>query len=351
MGSMRSPSPTKQASTGAVWAALAAVYVIWGSTYIAIRVYVETLPPLLVASVRFLIAGGLLYAWAIRRGDREGDRPTPRHWRSAAIIGSALLLGGNGAVVLAEQTVPSGISALLIATVPLSMVAIAGLVLRERIDWREWLGIAVGLAGIMLLVEPWNGFAFDPLGVGLLLFASISWASGSLYARFAPLPSRPLVGTAMQMLAGGVALGIGGIAAGELGDVDLARASLASVMSVVYLIVFGSLVGFTAYAWLIRVTRTSLVATYAYVNPIVAVLLGWAMLGEHVGLRTLIAGAVIVVAVALIVSVRSEKPSPKDEVSGEPAGGAPPDVDGDERARGNRQSPARRTISVSNSGK
>jgi drug/metabolite transporter (DMT)-like permease len=324
--SVRSPTPAKAASGGAIWAALVALYIVWGSTYLAIRVAVETMPPLLMASVRFLIAGGLLYAWAIRRGDRAGDRPTARQWRSAAIIGAALLLGGNGAVVLAEQTVPSGISALIIATVPLSMVAMAGLVLRERVDRREWLGIGVGLAGIVLLVEPWEGFAFDPLGVGLLLVASITWAAGSLYARFAPLPSRPLVGAAMQMLAGGVALGLAGLVAGELGDVRLAEVSLASLLGFVYLILFGSLVGFTAYAWLIRVARTSLVSTYAYVNPIVAVLLGWAILAEPVTPLTLIAGAVIVVAVALIVSVRAAK----QEVEGEPASGAPPEPLADE---------------------
>ena len=344
---MRSPTPEKAASRGAIWAALGAVYVIWGSTYLAIRVAVETLPPLLMASVRFLIAGGLLYAWAIRRGDREGDRPTRRHWRSAAIIGTALLLGGNGAVVLAEQTVPSGIASLLVATVPLSMVAIAGLVLRERMDWREWLGIAVGFAGIVLLVQPWDGFAFDPLGVGLLIFASVSWAGGSLYARFAPLPSRSLVGTAMEMLAGGVALGIAGIVAGELGDIDLGGVSFASLMGLLYLVVFGSLVGFTAYAWLLRVARTSLVSTYAYVNPIVAVFLGWLFLAEEITAATFLAGAVIVVAVALIVSVRSRK---QDEVEGEPAAGPPAEAE-EELAAGNGQPPARRTISVSKSGK
>jgi len=323
---MRSPTPVKEASGGAIWAALVAVYIVWGSTYLAIAVAVETMPPLLMASVRFLIAGGLLYAWAIRRGDRAGDRPTLRQWRAAAIIGVALLLGGNGAVVLAEQTVPSGIAALLVATVPLWLVILARVVLRERVTGRETLGIGIGFVGIALLVEPWKGFAFDPLGVFLMLFASVSWAAGSLYARNAPLPSRPLVGTAMEMLTGGVALGIAGLASGELGDLRLAEVSFASIMGLLFLIVFGSLVGFTAYAWLLRVARTSLVSTYAYVNPIVAVLLGWAILDEQVTPLTLIAGAVIVVAVALIVSVRTRK----QEVQGEPAGGAPPEAVEDE---------------------
>ena len=326
---MRSPTPVKEASGGAIWAALVAVYIVWGSTYLAIRVAVETMPPLLMASVRFLIAGGLLYVWAIRRGDRAGDRPTLRQWRSAAIIGAALLLGGNGAVVLAEQTVPSGIAALLVATTPLWMVVLARVVLRERVTWRETLGIGIGFAGIALLVQPWEGFAFDPVGVFLMLFASVTWAAGSLYARTAPLPVRPLVGTAMEMIAGGIALGLAGLVAGELGDLRLADISFASTMGFVYLIVFGSLVGFTAYAWLLRVARTSLVSTYAYVNPIVAVLLGWAILAEPVTPLTLIAGAVIVVAVALIVSVRTRK----QEVEGEPGGGAPPEPQADEQER------------------
>jgi drug/metabolite transporter (DMT)-like permease len=318
-GSVRTgPAP---ASTGAIWAALAAIYVVWGSTYLAIRVAVETLPPLLMASVRFLIAGGVLYLWAIRRGDRGGDRPTFPQWRAAAIIGTALLLGGNGGVVLAEQSVPSGIAALLVATVPLWMVVLARVVLGERVTWRESLGIAVGFGGILLLVNPTTGGSFDPLGVGLLLFASLSWAAGSLYARRAPMPSRSLVGTAMQMIAGGVALGIAGIAAGEIADVNPAGASTASLLGLGYLIVFGSLVGFTAYAWLLRVTRTSLVSTYAYVNPVVAVLLGWGFLGEPLSIRTLVAGGVIVIGVALIVTVRARRPA--EPPAGEPSGELP----------------------------
>ncbi|MGH2723389.1 MAG: drug/metabolite exporter YedA [Actinomycetota bacterium] len=321
-GNGSAPDRQRAARPAAIWGALAAVYVVWGSTYLAIRVAVETLPPLLMASVRFLIAGGILYAWAISRGERGGDRPTASQWRAAAIIGTPLLLGGNGAVVLAEQTVPSGIAALLVATVPLWMVVLARVVLGERVTWRESLGIAVGFGGIVLLVSPTTGGGFDPLGVGLLLFASLSWAAGSLYARRAPMPSRPLVGTAMQMLAGGAALGIAGIAAGEVADVDLARASMASLLGLGYLIVFGSLVGFTAYVWLLRVTRTSLVSTYAYVNPVVAVLLGWAVVSEPLTIRTLVAGGVIVIGVALIVSVRARRPAerPAGEPSGEPPG-------------------------------
>jgi drug/metabolite transporter (DMT)-like permease len=300
------PRQSRAATPGAVWSALAAVYVVWGSTYLAIRVAVETLPPLLMASVRFLIAGAVLYAWAARGSSRE-ERPTAAQWRAAAIIGTALLLGGNGGVVLAEQTVPSGIAALLIATVPLWMVLVARLTLGERVGWRESLGIGVGFGGIVLLVDPFTGGGFDPVGVALLLFASLSWSAGSLYARRAPLPARPLLGTAMQMLAGGVALGVAGLIAGEAADFRPASVSLESLLGLGFLIVFGSLVGYTAYAWLLRATRTSLVATYAYVNPVVAVLLGWAILAEPLTLRTLVAGAVIVVGVALIVTAQARR--------------------------------------------
>lgn len=302
------------APTWGIWSALWAVYIVWGSTYLAIRVVIDTVPPFLSAGFRFLVAGSLLYLWSIRRGDRLGDRPTRRQWRSAAIIGSALLLGGNGMVVWAELTVPTGIAALLIGTVPLWIALIGGLVLRERTTWREILGIVIGFVGVALLVGPVGGTGFDPWGVAALLVASISWAGGSLYARRAPLPRRPLVGAAMQMIAGGAALTVVGVAAGELGRLDPGAISLASWVAIAYLVVFGSLVGFVAYAWLLRVARTSLVATYAYVNPVIAVLLGWAILEEAVTIRTLLAGVVIVGAVALIVSSRTVEDEEDAEV-------------------------------------
>jgi drug/metabolite transporter (DMT)-like permease len=296
---------TATASSAAIWVALAAVYVGWGGTYLAIRVAIETLPPLLMASVRFLVAGSLLYLWAIRRGDREGDRPTGRQWRAATVIGVALLLGGNGLVVLAEQRVASGIAALLVATVPLWMVLLATVALRERVRLLEWLGVLVGFGGLALLAWPTEAQTLDLLGIGMVVIASVSWASGSLYARRAPMPSRPLVGVAMEMLAGGLALGIAGILRGELGDVHPERFSFESLVGLLYLIVVGSWVAFSAYVWLLRVARTSLVSTYAYVNPIVAVVLGWLILSEPISVRTLVAGLVILVGVALIVTARS----------------------------------------------
>jgi drug/metabolite transporter (DMT)-like permease len=314
----------RNARPAAVWAALGAVYVVWGSTYLAIRVTVRTIPPLLSASARFLIAGALLYAWAISRGERKTDRPRPIHWRSALIIGAAMLFGGNGLVSVAEQTVPSSLAALLIATVPLWMVVIRGLILRERVSWREAVGLLIGFGGIVLLVDPFGGGPTDLIGVGLLLLASLSWASGSLYARRAPLPDRPLVGTAMEMLAGGIVLAVVGIASGEVADLNLAGVTGESLLGLAYLIVFGSWVGFAAYVWLLRSARTSLVSTYAYVNPIVAVFLGWAILSEVITIRTLIAGGVIVAAVALIVSAQGREAAKEAATAGV---GVPADED------------------------
>jgi drug/metabolite transporter (DMT)-like permease len=305
----------RSASAAAIWAALGAVYVVWGSTYLAIRVAVRTIPPLLSASTRYLVAGILLYAWAVRRGGREGDRPRAIHWRSAAIIGTVMLFGGNGLVSLAEQTVPSSLAALLIASVPLWMVVIRLGILRERSRWAEIAGLVLGFGGIAMLVDPFGDGSADPVGVGLLLVAALCWGSGSLYARRASLPARPLVGTGMEMIVGGLVCLVVAAATGEFADLELARISIPSLLGVGYLIVFGSWVGFAAYVWLLRAARTSLVSTYAYVNPVVAVVLGWAILGEAISLQTLIAGGVVLAAVALIVSAE-----PKRE---EPAGDAP----------------------------
>jgi drug/metabolite transporter (DMT)-like permease len=301
---------SRDAGPGAIWAAFVAVCIVWGSTYLAIRVTVRTIPPLMSASLRFLIAGILLYAWGVRRGDRTGDRPRMIHWRSAAIIGAVMLFGGNGLVSLAEQTVPSSLAALLIASVPLWMVVIRLTVIRERSQWLEVAGLVLGFGGIVLLVDPFGGGTADPVGILLLLLAALSWASGSLYARRAPLPDRPLVGTGMEMIAGGLVCLVVSAATGEFADLDVARISAESLVGLAYLIVFGSWVGFAAYVWLLRVARTSFVSTYAYVNPVVAVFLGWAILGERITLRTLVAGAVVVAAVAVIVTAQSRRVEP-----------------------------------------
>lgn len=301
-----------------VWAALAVIYVVWGSTYLAIRVAIETIPPMISASLRFVAAGVILYAFAIRRGDREADRPGPAQWLSAAIVGTLLFLGGNGGVVWAEQRIPSGIAALLVATVPLWMALIGFTVLRERLPRIAVAGLFVGFAGTALLIRPSGEGGVDTLGALVVVGASLSWAIGSLYSRGAPLPKRPLVSASMQMLCGGVALGIVGIAGGELGRIELGNVSRSSALAFFYLIFFGSIAAFSCYAWLLRAAPTSVVSTYAYVNPVVAVALGWAFLDERVEPVTFVAGAIIVTAVAMIVTAgRAEEP-------GEVAAGVPP---------------------------
>jgi drug/metabolite transporter (DMT)-like permease len=291
------------ASTATIWTALSAVYVIWGTTYLAIRVSNETLPPLIAAGLRFLVAGAVLYAITIRRGDVAADRPGPAQWKAAAIVGIALVAGGNGLVVLSERTIPSGIAALIIALVPLWMALFDGVVLRHRIRWVTTFGLVLGFVGAALLIE---GTAFDqgaPLsGMLVAVVATLSWTSGSLYSRTAPLPRRPLVGAGMEMMIGGAVLLLAGALRGEIPLIRFDAFSTRSLVALAYLIAIGSWVGFTSYVWLLRNARTSLVSTYAYVNPVVAVFLGWLILDETITARTVIAGAVIVAAVAIIIS-------------------------------------------------
>jgi drug/metabolite transporter (DMT)-like permease len=299
---------------GKVVAAFAAVYLIWGSTYLAIRFAIETIPPHLMASARFLAAGAILYAWARLRG---APKPTFANWRAATIVGGLLLLGGNGAVVWAETRVPSGVTALLVATVPIWIALIEGLRSGGRRPAAAvMVGLVLGLGGLALLLAPGNlAGRVDPLGAGALILGSFSWAFGSLLSRTAKLPKSGFLAAAMEMIAGGVWLLLFGLATGQAGKLTLAALSAKSLVSLGYLILFGSLVGFTAYIWLLGATTASRVSTYAYVNPVVAVLLGWTFAGETMTLRTVLAAAIIVVAVALIIrygarSVRAEAPAP-----------------------------------------
>jgi drug/metabolite transporter (DMT)-like permease len=299
--------------------ALAVVYLVWGSTYLGIAVAIETLPPLLMTAVRFLTAGAILYVVASRAGERTADSPGRRQWAAAAVTGVPLFLVGNGGVVWAQQSVPSGIAALLIATVPLWIAVLDRVVYRRSLSAQALVGLTLGFGGLALLVEPSGSDRIDPVGAGVLAVAALGWALGSLLSRTATLPARPLVAAAMQMLAGGAALALVAVATGELSQIRLEEFSSRSLLAFVYLILFGSVLAFSAYAWLLRVARTSLVATYAYVNPVVAVALGWAVLGEAITGRTLLAGGIIVGAVALIVSAparrrahaRSTGPTPR----------------------------------------
>lgn len=286
---------------GRVIGAFAIVYVIWGSTYLFIRLALDTIPPLLMAGARFVVAGAILLAISSRAGGRERDPIGRRQWGAAAIVGALLLLGGNGGVVYGEQFVPSGTVALLVATVPLFIALFSALLLGQRLRRVAVAGIGVGLLGTAVLLRPGGGAA-DPAHMLLVLVAPLTWAVGSLYATRGPLPRRLLPATGMEMLCGGVLLLIAGLVTGELANLHLDRISLVSGLSLVYLVVFGSLIAFSAYVWLLSKVPTTAVATYAYVNPLVAVLLGWAFLGEQITGQTLLAAALIIVAVVLILS-------------------------------------------------
>lgn len=299
-----------------VIAAFAAVYVIWGSTYLAILWVIESLPPLLMASGRFLFAGALLYAWVRARGE---PRPSREQWRAASIGGALMLAGGNGAVVVAEQWVPSGLTALLVAAVPLWLVLLDMLFgSRARPSRRTQLGLLVGFAGVGLLGGApgiGDGGPRELFGALLVMAGSISWAGGSLYLRTAPAPKSPLLLVSMQMIGGGAVLGVMSLLAGEPADFDLAAVTVRSILSLLYLVVFGSLIAYTAYVWLLTVTTPARVGTYAYVNPVIALLLGWAFAGEQVGFRSAIAAAIIVGSVVVIVS-EAKRVSDPSEMAG-----------------------------------
>lgn len=281
-------------------AAFGAIYFIWGSTYLAIRVGIETLPPFLMAGLRFLVAGVVLYAWA---APRSRSRPTWTHWRETAILGALMMFGGNGIVTWAEQYVPSGIAAVLITTVPLWMVLLDALVFRGPRPTRlVWLGLLLGFSGVIVLIGPSRGTVggVHVVGAVALVLASLSWALGSLRSRRANLPASPFLAAAMEMIGGGCVLLVAASLAGEWGELDPGAVSLRSLGAFVYLVVFGSIVALSAYLWLLRVTTAAAVATYAFVNPIVAVLLGWAVANESLTPRSIVAAGLIVGAVGFI---------------------------------------------------
>jgi drug/metabolite transporter (DMT)-like permease len=290
-------------------AALGIVYVVWGSTYLAIAVADRTLPPLLMLAARFGLAGGLLYGWSLWRGDVAAARPGRREWTAAAVVGGLLLFVDTGGVAWAEQRVASGLTALLVATVPLFSALLDRTFFGIRLSLGALAGIATGLFGVALLVGP--SAHIDPVGAAVVLGAAFAWAAGSAYARVAPLPRPPFLSAAMQMLCAGALLAVAGAALGEVGRVHPTSISPGSAVAFGFLVVFGSIVAFTAYGWLLRSGAPSvLVTTYAYVNPAVAVLLGWALAGEAVGGRELAAGAVILASVGMLVLARH---APHDE--------------------------------------
>lgn len=292
-----------------IWIALLALYIVWGSTYLAIRFSVETIPPFLHAALRFLISGAILYIWRRAAGD---PAPTINNWKSTAIIGAALLLGGNGLVAWAEQSVPSGIAALMIATSPFWLTLFESLRAGgAKPTWQAILGLVVGFGGVFLLIGPAEitgaEESFDTFGIILLLFAPFFWSLGSIYAKNADMPKSTLLSTGMEMLTGAVALFAVSLFKGELNGFSFGLVSMRSWLGLAYLITFGSLVGFVSYGWLLHNAPVSLMSTYAYVNPVVAVLLGNLFADETLNGRILLAAAIIIGSVVLINSARQVK--------------------------------------------
>jgi drug/metabolite transporter (DMT)-like permease len=299
------------------------VYLVWGSTYLAIRVTVQTIPPFLSAGIRFIVAGALLAVYLAVRGRLDIARLTRQQVVACAIVGALLLLGGNGLITTAEQSVPAGFAALLVASMPLWVVLLR-VADGQRVSRTTIASVLVGFVGVAILVVPKAGGGLATLGGPLLLVvAAVSWAVGSFSSQRLPLPRDPLVSTSIQMFLGGVLLTVGGVIIGEAGRLDLASISSTSAVSLLYLIVFGSLIGFSSYTWLLHHAPVSTVTTYAYINPIVAVLLAWAILDEEITVAIVAGALVILASVALVVRQESlaRPPAPGPEV--ETASGGP----------------------------
>jgi len=292
-----------QASKAKLIAAYAAIYIIWGSTFLAIKYAIVTMPPFAMAATRFLMAGALLYVWARLRSDVV---TRPVHWVHAFIIGALMLCAGNGAVVWAEERMPSGLVALMVAIIPLWVVLI---------DWLRpggvrphravLIGVVVGLIGMALLIGPsaiGKSHQIDIAAALLLLLGSLSWSVATVFGKRAAVPGFPAMTSAMQLLGGGLCLVLVSVVAGEPAQIHPDRISAEGIVALAYLIVFGSVVAFSAYSWLLRVQPPARIATYAYVNPVVAMLLGWLIAGERLTVMTIAAAAVILGGVALITT-------------------------------------------------
>ena len=291
--------------------AFAALYIIWGSTYLGIRFAIETIPPFLMAGIRYFLAGVIMYA-VTRIGG--GERPSAADWKTSFIVGACLLLGGNGGVTISEQYISSGLAALIVATVPIYMVILGwAMNMTPRPRPLVWLGLAGGFLGVGILVGPALKFPAGEqhhpgIGMLILLCSSFIWSAGSLYSRTAKNAASPFVAAGQQMLCGGGLLIIAGMITGELPRFHPSAISLLSLGAFVYLVLIGAIVGFTAYIWLLRNCDPAKVATYAYVNPIVAVLLGAAFAGETLSARAAIAAGLIIGSVALVITAQQIKP-------------------------------------------
>jgi drug/metabolite transporter (DMT)-like permease len=292
-----------------------AVCLIWGSTYLAVKMAIETMPALVMGGVRFIIAGLLMFSWLRWRGVAV---PTRKEWISCAAIGALLIMGGNAGTMLGVKYIPSGVAALVATSLPMWMVLLDWLrPAGKRPAGGVFLGLGLGFAGIILLVQPWKAFLhpdsalhsahpiINPIGVMLVTGGVIAWALGSLYSRHATVPASPLMSTAAQLLTGGVLMLFIGLAAGEGMTIEIARISLKSLVSLLYLIIFGSIIAFSAYAWLLKNASPAMASSYTYINPLIAVLLGWLIGGEPVTATMLLAGVIILVAVGIIAKYRS----------------------------------------------
>lgn len=308
----------RNSPTALVWVALWTIYIVWGSTYLAIRVMVETMPPLLSSGVRFALAGALFGGWLAARRGLGAIRLTGRELGSAALVGTLLVLGGNGVVALAERDVPSGLAALLIASEPL-IVLVLRYATRERVPRGTSWAVAAGVVGVAILLLPGERPGGAPLwGMLALLGASTSWAVGSFISNRISLPRDPILSTAAQMLCGGAVMVATGLAAGEAAETDLGAFAADSIAAWIYLVVAGSLMAFTAYAWLLQNAPISKVSTYAYVNPVIAVMLGAVILSEEITV-TVVAGAAIIVA-SVAFTVRRESEAELEDTLAAPAG-------------------------------
>ena len=298
---MPSTNKTGRPSRAQLVLGFASIYLIWGSTYLGIRYAVESIPPLLMMAIRHSVAGVIVYAWARARG---AEPPTRKQWGYAAIAGTILFLGGHGTLAWAEQRVPSGLAALLCATLPLWTVLIAWINRSERhLGAKVWTGILLGFAGVAILIGPdalRQGESFDVLATFTVMFGAFAWAVGTAYSHGVKLPSSTVLSAAMQMIAGGTSLYVVSLLSGEMASVHLASLTVRSVGALAYLLVFGSIIAFTVFTWLVSVCPPSRVSTYAYVNPAVAVFLGWALASEPIGVHTIVATVVILAGVALV---------------------------------------------------
>jgi drug/metabolite transporter (DMT)-like permease len=296
-----------------VAAGFAAIYLIWGTTYLAIRYAVETIPPFLMMALRHTTAGLVVYAWARNSG---AVRPRWAQWGYAAVAGTILFLGGHGVLAWAEEKVPSGLAALLCATLPLWMVVVGRLKgVEGRLGARVWLGLLLGFAGVALLIGPdalKPGSSLNLLAAGVVVLSALLWAVGTIYAKSVRVSSSAVLSAAMQMLMGGLSLFVASGAGGEWRGLHLGTFSTRSVLALAYLIVFGSIIAFTVFTWLMTVSSPSRVSTYAYVNPVIAVLVGWALASEPVGVHTVVATGIILTGVLLVNTRRKEEPESRN---------------------------------------